>query len=202
MKMPIFTTFVLFIVVLTARLHFLTKKEGDSIKDFWKKEALANSTKMKDISNLDYVVVPDDLPLHSEINDERLQENIRIIEELKDKKILNLTGMTNTEIKLEYGAPNLTRLTEYDLNYTSLVRSIAKIGEIYLSLDMKEDAITILNYGISINTDVRLNYELLASIYATDQRYDKINELKSKAETLNSLSKDPILRSLDRLFPV
>lgn len=202
MKMPIFTIFVLFILALTARLHYSKRKEGSNIKAFWDLEAKANSTRMKDISNLDYIKIPNDLPLHHEIEDIHLQENIRIIDELKDKRIFNLTGMTNTEVKLEYGAPNITRLSEYDLNYTNLVRAISKIGEKYIELDMKKDAITILDYGICINTDVRLNYELLASLYSEEQRYDKIQELKNKASELNSLSKEPILRSLDKLLPV
>lgn len=203
MKMPIFTIFVLFILALTARLHFSKKEEGKTIKDFWDRESRANATRMKDISNLNYIQVPlEQLPLHREIEDERLQSYINEIEELSHKKILNLTGMTNTDLKLEYGAPNITRLTEYDLNFTNLVRAIAKLGEKYLEYGVKEDATIILDYGIQIQSDVRLNYELLAKIYEENCRYDKIEELRVQAMKLNSLSKDPILRSLDKIMPV
>lgn len=203
MKMPIFTIFVLFILALTARLHLSKRKEGRDIKEFWDRENKANATRMKDISNLDYISIPfDTLPLHREIEDEVIQTNISVLDDLKEKKILNLTGYTNTDLKLEYGAPNITRLTEYDLNYTNLVRAISKLGQKYIQLDLKEDAIIILNYGIEINTDIRLNYELLANIYNEDNNFEKIAYLRAKAEELNSLSKEPILRYLDKIMPV
>lgn len=203
MKMPFLTIFILFIFALTARLHFSKKKEGDNIKEFWERESLANATRMKDISHLDYITIPyDKLPIHQEIDDDILNENLRILLELKDSKILNLTGFTNTDLKLEYGAPNITKLTEYDLNYTNLVRSISRIGERYLAHNLNEDAITILEYGISINTDVKLNYDLLAKIYSKDNRYDKIENLRQIATNLNSLSKEPILRMLDNSLPI
>lgn len=203
MKMPFLTIFILFIFALTIRLHFSKKKEEDSIKAFWAKETAANSTRMKDISNLDYIEIPyDDLPLHTEIDDVILSENIRIIDDLKTEKIVNLTGLSNTDVKLMYGAPNITRLSQYDLNYTNLVRAISKIGEYYYNHDMKEDAITILEYGIHINTDVSLNYKILAEIYSAQNRYDKIEALRLRAQSLNSLSKDTILKLLDTSFPV
>ena len=40
--------------------------------------------------------------------------NTGLIEALKEKKILNLSGFTNTDLKLEYGVGNLTDLTDYD----------------------------------------------------------------------------------------
>ena len=203
MKMPFLTIFLLFIFVLTFRLHFSKKKEGDSIKEFWDREMEANSTRMKDISNLDYINIPyDELPLHTEIDDIILSENIRIINDLRNEKILNLTGLSNTDLKLLYGAPNITRLSQYDLNYTNLVRAISKVGEYYYKNNMEKDAITILEYGILINTDVSLNYNILAQIYSEQKRFDKIENLRQKALNLNSLSKDNILKLLDSSLPV
>lgn len=203
MKMPFLTIFLLFIFALTIRIHYSKKREGDRMKEFWERESLANATRMKDISQLNYILIPyEKLPIHTDIDDGILQENLRILMELKDSKILNLTGYSNTDLKLEYGAPNITRLTEYDLNYTNLVRSLSKIGECYLSHNLREDALTILEYGISIDTDVKLNYELLVKIYSEEKRYDKIDSLKETASNLNSLSKAPILRLIDNSLPV
>ena len=50
--------------------------------------------------------------------------NTGLIEALKEKKILNLSGFTNTDLKLEYGVGNLTELTDYDNNYVTLSRSL------------------------------------------------------------------------------
>ncbi|MFR4338210.1 MAG: hypothetical protein ACLT33_09390 [Lachnospira pectinoschiza] len=46
---------------------------------------------------------------------------------LKDKKILNLP-ISNTELKLSYGAANLTEFTEYDDNFTTLIKAPASLG--------------------------------------------------------------------------
>ena len=184
------------------------------------------------------------IPEHPELEDERVNEYITELKGLKGKRILNCTGQTNTDLKLEYGAANITKLTEYDGNYTILVRTIARLAEKYLihsarfledvstaetpkdgqeqaftpktaglqsdqeqffkeqSSTLKADAQKLLEYGISIGTDVRLNYELLGQLYAENNDFAKIEGLKATAETLNSLSKEPILRMLDRLMPV
>ena len=226
MKLPFLTIFLVFVIVLTVRLQMS--------KEFWERELRANSVRRKDIENLPYIPFdPAMIPEHPELNDERVNEYITELKGLKGKRILNCTGQTNTDLKLEYGAANITKLTEYDGNYTILVRTIARLAEKYLihsarfledvsiqddsetaqenndrqisqqmSDTLKADAQKLLEYGISIGTDVRLNYELLGQLYAENNDFAKIEGLKATAETLNSLSKEPILRMLDRLMPV
>lgn len=213
MRLPFLTTFLLFIIVLTIALKRTDKYEEKIEENFWAKEHKANFTRKKDIEHLDYIQLdPSSLPLHSEIDDISLQEYIQEIHSLSGKRILNCTGISNTDLKLQYGAPNITKLTEYDQNYTTLVRAISRIAERYLdysrasennnteNASLRADAVTLLEYGIEIDTDVRLNYELLGEIYAQSGQFDKIEQLKTKAMTLNSLSKNPIIRSLDKLL--
>ena len=234
MKLPFLTIFLVFVIVLTVRLQMSKRSEKDVNKEFWERELRANSVRRKDIENLPYIPFdPAMIPEHPEIEDERVNEYITELKGLKGKRILNCTGQTNTDLKLEYGAANITKLTEYDGNYTILVRTIARLAEKYLihsarfledvsiqddsetaqehndrqisqqmSDTLKADAQKLLEYGISIGTDVRLNYELLGQLYAENNDFAKIEGLKATAETLNSLSKEPILRMLDRLMPV
>ena len=206
-----------------------SRKEKDLKKAFWERELLANSVRKKDIENLPYIRFdPSMIPLHPEISDVRIDEYISELSSLSGKRILNCTGKSNTDLKLEYGAPNITKLTEYDSNYTILVRSIARLAEKYLihaskslqnissdtsvegsapgteltraqSEKLRADAISLLEYGISVGTDVRLNYELLAQIYYDRGDMAAIAKLKESAREINSLSREPIIKMLERL---
>ncbi len=221
-----FTVFIPFIVIFTILLRRSSRKGESAQKAFWERELLANSTRRKDIENLPYIPFDISLiPAHRDLEDQRIDELLEELASLSGKRILNCTGKSNTDLKLEYGAPNITKLTEYDSNYTVLVRSLARLAEKYLlhaskslqdistsggdsgsltaispekAAALRSDAKKLLEYGISIGTDVRLNYELLAGIYKTGNDIAAIEGLKSVAVTLNSLSREPILRMLDR----
>ena len=53
--------FIILIVVIQLKLH--KKSDKNSISDFLDRETKANSTRKKDISNLNYITIPDSLPL-------------------------------------------------------------------------------------------------------------------------------------------
>ena len=95
------------------------KTEKQSVQSFLKRESNANSTRKKDISNLDYINVPlDTLPLDITLNDEKMQSKILEYKEeilsLSKKPMLNLLGVTNTELKEQYG-PAIILVTDGEL---------------------------------------------------------------------------------------
>lgn len=215
MKLPFLTTLLVFIGILTFQLKRSSKQEQSLNDAFWEKERKANFTRKKNIDNLPYI--PFDvskIPSHPELKDDRINDYMSDLSSISGKKILNCTGISNTDLKLKYGAPNITKLTEYDGNYTILVRSLARIADKYLShaeeskdslskealKQLKLDAQTILEYGVFVGSDVRLNYELLGQIYRDQDQIEKIMDLIEKASELNSLSKKPILRFLEGLL--
>lgn len=230
MKLPFLTSLLVFIGILTFQLKRSAKIERTQEEEFWEKERRANFTRKKDINNLPYIPFDISLiPVHEELDDERISEYIAELSSLSGQKILNCTGISNTDLKLKYGAPNITKLTEYDGNYTILVRDIARLSEKYLiyasraledvssttnqinpsdskplseaaANQLRQDALTLLEYGISIGTDVRLNYELLGDLYKAEDKLDQILNLIEKASKLNSLSKKPIIRYLENLL--
>ena len=59
-----------------------------------------------------------------------------------------------------------------------------------------DEALSFLEYGIKIQTDVSTNYTLLADYYKSEGTPEKIDTLISRAEQLNSLMKDSILSKL------
>ena len=120
---------------------------------------------------------------------------------LSTQPIVNLTGFTNTDLKLEYGTANITPLSQYDQNYTTLVRTLQQWAELLLKAELKEEAETVLSYAISIGTDVSHTYYCLAEIYADRAEYDKIAGLIHQAEGLRSALRGSIVRTLQESYP-
>lgn len=118
---------------------------------------------------------------------------------LANSSIVNLNGISNTELRLTYGTANLEPLSLYDQNFTSLIRGLQKWGTLLTSAGKPEDAVTVLAYSVSIGSDIAGTYALLARLYKARGEFDKINELKVSAEKLNTLMKPSILRDLDSL---
>lgn len=206
-----FPAILLSVIVLVVWISYEIKKSGRSdekeSKSFWKKENEANFSRKKDLSSLNYITIPSDLGFEtleetsgiSSSSAEKSEEISLIknqISELSKKKIVNFTGITNTNLKLEYGAANLELLTEYDQNYTLLVRTLNKWSSLLLEEGESKEAKKILEFAISIETDVTQSYFDLAKIYKSDGEPEKINQLIKTAETLNSLSKKRIIDGL------
>jgi len=118
---------------------------------------------------------------------------------LADSRILNLTGISNTELRLTYGTANLEFLTAYDQNFTALIRILQKWGTLLASAGKKEDAVIVLSYAVGIGSDIAGTYALLARLYKENGDLHKIEELKESAETLSTLMKPSILRDLEQI---
>ena len=59
---PIFTIIiVIFLAILTFQLRKTTNAQEEVEEKFWAREREANATRRKDISNLDYITIPDGL---------------------------------------------------------------------------------------------------------------------------------------------
>ena len=147
------------------------------------------------VADNSYVRAPEHTaPLSDELSATELE-----LCKLSDSKILNLTGISNTELRLTYGTANLDLLTAYDQNFTVLIRTLQKWGTLLASADRKEDAVTVLSYAVSIGSDIAGTYALLARLYKERGELAKIEELKTSAEALTTLMKPSILRDLDHI---
>lgn len=190
-----------FIIILLLFQLFMrknSKKSANSQREFLEREQAANSVRKKNIDNLDYIILPDEMPFPDTSDNEILNMKDRFAK-LKGKRILNLTGISNTDLKMEYGVANLQFLSEYDDNYSELVKNIAAAGELLISKGYEAEGIRMLEYGIEYNTDITRNYTILAEYYLKEGNNYKFSQLKKTAEALNSLSKDIILNKLQLL---
>ena len=121
------------------------------------------------------------------------------LRELSQNPIVNLTGISNTDLKLKYGAPNIELLSQYDQRYTVLARTLqawaaALYGDGYVS-----ESRAVLEFAVKTRTDVSSTYKLLSSIYQEMGQTDKIKELIPVAQNLNSPLKNNIVKALQDL---
>lgn len=197
MKFYVLASLIVFILIISHNIRKTRRKQMEDEKNFWERERLANETRRKPLDNLAYIHIPtDSLPMHLMEDDEKVAECLCTIAELAEKPIVNLTGFTNTDLKLEYGTANITALTEYDSSYTLLASTLQRWAELLYKAGYIKETRSILEFAVSTRTDVNATYSLLADIYLQNGESSRIDYLKETAETLNSLNKNVILRHL------
>ncbi|MBR6359264.1 MAG: hypothetical protein IKS11_06405 [Lachnospiraceae bacterium] len=201
MHLPVFLIVSMILVFLINIVSKRNQRDAEAEeRAFIEKEQRANTTRRKDISNLDFITIPPCLSSPSGLLSEEIAETEKQIAALQDKKIVNFTGITNTDLKLTYGAANIDALSEYDNNYLKLVRLIVKYAKQLIDAGLTEKAKEILEFGMSVKTDVSANYTLLAKLYKDEGNTEKIKEIRLIAEQLNSLTKAKLLRDLDDIL--
>ena len=199
--MPVIFGIIIIITVLVAyekrKSEKLTKKTSEH---FWQKEREANQIRRKDISNLPYIIIPcDSLPLSSCSGKEELEQIKKQLLTLSEQKILNLSGLTNTEIKLTYGTANLSALCEYDQNYLVLVRTLSRFAALLFEVGNPAGAETVLSYALHIGSDIHADFLLLARIYSERKDISGLDALIQRAESLSSLRKSSLLSTLNKI---
>jgi hypothetical protein len=186
--------------------HNIRKNNGNdqrSVNNLLRREDAANATRRKDISQLPYVNVPlDTLPLNFTVNDEKKQlkidEYVKEIHSLSEKKMLNLIGVSNTELKETYGPANLEALSIYDQTYARYIRTLYLLSDIIYA-DYPAEAAKLSEYCISIGTDISGTYELLGKYYLSHNERERFEELYQHIPDKESISGKTIINKLDRL---
>lgn len=191
---PFLATFIIFCLVLT---FYIRKNDAAQQKvqdDFWEKERQANTVRKKDISKLDYITIPfEKIPVKLETSTENE------FFQLAEKPMLNLTGISNTDLKLEYGTANLAALSEYDLNFTNFVTILPDYTSELLEAGEVDTAQMLLEFAVSVKADSRKIYKQLSEIYTQNNQLDKIQWLKDFAEVLPEYTKNAILKDLSSI---
>ena len=209
MKYPFFASFIVFGFLFSFSMKRRTKKEKQYVDNFWEREREADSTRRKSLENLDYVAIPlQDLPMDVLGDLPEIEEYHEKLRELSGKKIVNFAGYSNTELKLEYGAPNINLLSEYDRNFEELITLLQEWASLLLQNwgegaqlcpeeERKQAAKKVLAFAVSIGSDITASYEKLVKLYLEYGEQDKLPALKEKAQKIRSLSKPRILALLD-----
>lgn len=192
--------FITFCVFISYNSKRISRKGRREEKAFWAREAQANTVRRKPLDGLPYITIPlERFPTHLLQDNATVLECIEILESLSSQKIVNLTGWSNTDLKLEYGAANLTALSEYDQNYTILARTLQKWAEELIAAGYQEEAVVILEFAVSTHTDVSSTYYQLADYWASRGESARIVFLIHTAEGLQSANRNAILRHLKEI---
>ncbi|MCI8358126.1 MAG: hypothetical protein HFI51_08285 [Lachnospiraceae bacterium] len=197
MKFPFFASFLVFVAWLTYEISKHSRLDAEKERSFWEKEHRANNTRRKSLDDLPYIAVPlDSLFLQLLPEDEQAAEYKETLRTLSEARIVNFTGITNTDLKLKYGAPNIDLLSRYDQNYTILARTLNQWASCLHKNGCAAQAREVLEFAVSTGTDVSSSYKLLCDIYREENTPEKIKELYPAAEALNSAMKKAIVRIL------
>jgi hypothetical protein len=200
MVLPFFTIFVIFVILLAIRYKSLNNRQDDMQASFWEREAAANAVPPVDLDALTYITVPlERFPLGN-FTDANIVEMENKLQQLSTQRMLNITGKTNTELKETYGVPNLTKVQSYGENFDQLTVVIKEYGEALLHKECISDAVTVLEYGVAVKTDVSQNYILLGQCYKTLGQTDKISYLMEQVSSMSLVLGPSILRHLQALL--
>lgn len=197
MNLALLASLIILALTMAHAIKRQAKKKTQTEESFWARERQSNSVRKKPLDNLEYITIPiERFPTDLLRENPAVLECIEILETLSAQKIVNFTGYSNTDLKLEYGTANITILTEYDANYTVLVRTLQKWADILLENDYIAEAQSLMEFAVDTRTDVSRTYYKLAEIYASHLETGRIHELIKTAETLHSSKKDTIVRTL------
>lgn len=176
-----------------------SRKLTQDKQKFWNRESESNFVRRADISNLDFLKPDfDKLPLDA-AKKIGLSDIVSNLEKMSDKKILNLAQYTNTDLKIMYGPANLDSLSEYDNNYTVLIRTLNTLGDALYEKGDSENAKRIYEYAISIGSDISNTYIKLGTIYYESNDTAAFDLLLDKADKLTSLSASLITTKLNNI---
>ncbi len=212
MIFPVFASVIVFCIWLAYEIRKSNKKGEKAEKAFWAREAEADNTRKMPLDDLHYIIIPDEIYapflnskgefIEADDSHEKVfAEALTAFKHLKTSKIVNFSNISNTDLKLTYGAANLPELTLYDQNFVLLIRTLQLMGEYFNSKGDKETAKNMLEFAVSSGSDAISTYKLLASIYLEEDDLSKINYLVSSASLLTGLTKGPILNYLKEITP-
>ena len=197
MNLAVLAIVLVFMIYLRIGIKWSDKTFKKTQEGYRQREEDANFTRRKSLDDLDYVTIP---PAVGELikrfdNDELtalLDENT---------KIVNLNGISNTDLKLKYGAPNINILSEYDKNFETLVKGLQDmVSEETGDMFNTDEKISILEFATDIHTDISASYEMLARIYKDTEREAKIHSLIKKAESIKNIRGPRIIEKLNKIL--
>ena len=152
----IFCTIVMgFLLMYERKKHAREAKRREN--NFWQRENEANFTRRKDISQLPYIKIPyDSLPFIQNAHGE-IAEYQKELLSFKDSKLLNLSGLSNTDLKLMYGIANLPELSQYDEACTGsdISRNFYILADEYANAGRYDDIAGLIEHARTLTSPMK-----------------------------------------------
>ncbi len=190
-----FVLFIVFIIYVQVKMKQGAKKPQWN-QSFWSKEKASNFARKKDISELDYLEIDQNLLPWDDQADGAIQDAQDDVREILKRPILNLQGMSNADIKLNYGIANFEILSACDQNYARLIRALNQWGEALYQSEKLADAESIFSYALDIGSDISSTYITLGKIYAQTDRIEQIQPLIERVKKQDFFMRDTVIDKL------
>jgi hypothetical protein len=164
---------------------------------FWERERNANFARSRDISTLSYLTVDEgELPFSNSAKDEQEEYLEKEVQKYAHKKMINLSAYSNTDLKEQYGVAHLEELSDYDQNFLLFIRALSSWGcYLYEQNDLAR-AKQVMEYSLSIESDISSVYTTLGHIYASEGDLQKLDKLIATAQASELALKDSVIRQL------
>lgn len=160
------------IIVLGYYRSKVTQSQDNAEKAFWEKELATGNTRRQDLEKLDYITIPlEQFPLG--LNTDAEKELVALSKE----RIKNFQGLSNTELKLQYGTANLDELSSYESNFIRLQQVVLEYAKELCTADRRADAIHILEFMLQNGGDISGLYLELATLYQQEGCEEKVQHL-------------------------
>lgn len=185
--MPIF--FILFLL-FGLWFHYEKSKATKSLEkanqDYWTEEQESQYSRKQDLSCLPYLI-PDlaCLPMEA-TSDSYITDYQSKIKAFTQKRLLNTSHMTNTQIKREYGRANFESICEYDENYYQFLSLLNEYGNDLFEHKEYSMSRQVFEYAVACKSDLLDTYTTLTKIYLTTQDDESLQSLLQTVKEHNN----------------
>ncbi len=198
MKLITLTSVILMGLVINNAIRRSNARSKKANDEFWKRERDSYKAPSRPTDNLEYVRFPDDLPIHISTDNPQIKEYQETLANVTKGKVLNLSGISNTEIRMSFGKDNMEELSLADQRYTTMCRTLDSLSVAYMDLGFKDEARSLLEFALSAGCDISSCWIRLGQYYMEKEDASALSSLIEKAEALDDTvhSRNEILRSL------
>jgi len=183
MRIPYFGLIMIFVIWLTYEIKKHTKEAKKTEADFWERERKSGFIPRKSTADITYITIDESfLPINRGNSDSELNILCSRILQFTDKKIADLSGLTNTELKEKYGTGNFTSLSEADSNFTAIVPLLGHLCELLYEEGRLAEAETAANFCVQNGIMTYPVLYTLGQIYDSICAKDKLEALVTAAE--------------------
>jgi len=198
MKLLTFTSVILIGLVINNAIRRSNARSKKIRDEFWERERISRRTPGKSTEDLKFIQFPDDLPLHISTDDPQIKEYQETLVNITKNPVINLSGISNTDIRLAYGAPNMEELSRADERFIVMCRTLNNLAYAYLDTGHRKEAETLLAFAVSGGSDIKETWTALGRIYMEKSDIQALDTLIKKAGNLGDdvTGKREILDSL------
>ena len=200
MAFPCLAVFITFCLILFFRYRYLDEKRLSQEQDFFDRERQASTTIGK-ISESDYEVIPLSKFPFNLCEDPSMLEMENEIQALSKEKLLDLTGISNTDVKLKYGVNHFDEAVAAGEKYDELLGLLVKYA---IGLDdhgFSSESSVMLEYLIDQDCDIKAAWIALGKFYATNSSFDKLTDLYNKVDSSKLTIKNATKEQLAAMIP-